>query len=150
MIARKYRWTKCPKDLEKRVKILVLNWVLQLEGLRLFTRLVSLHFCPCSSARGGRGRSAGVVAQNPYIRSGWHAAEGVTLPPASTPDTPSCRCCCCCCCSMGCSCRSRSCSCSCCCGRNCSCRSCSSRSCSVAAAVVGAAVVGTAVVKLQL
>ena len=34
MIARKYRWTKCPKDLEKRVKILVLNWILQLEGLR--------------------------------------------------------------------------------------------------------------------
>ena len=79
MIARKYRWTKCPKDLEKRVKILVLNWVLQLEGLRLFTRLVSLHFCPCSSARGGRGRSAGVVAQNPYIRSGWRAAEGGDL-----------------------------------------------------------------------
>ena len=24
------------------------------------------------------------AAQNPYIRSGWHAAEGVTLPPAST------------------------------------------------------------------
>ena len=60
-------------------------------------------------------------AQDPYIRSGWHAAEGAEG--ASTPDTPSCRCCCCCCCSMGCSCRSRSCSCSCCCGRNCSCRS---------------------------
>ena len=44
MIARKYRWTKCPKDLEKKVKILVLNWVLQLEGLRLFTRLASLSF----------------------------------------------------------------------------------------------------------
>ena len=42
MIARKYRWTKCPKDLEKRVKILVLNWILQLEGLRFFTRLASL------------------------------------------------------------------------------------------------------------
>ena len=34
MITRKYRWTKCPKDLEERVKILVLNWILQHEGLR--------------------------------------------------------------------------------------------------------------------
>ena len=43
MIARKDRWTKCPKDLEKRVKILVLNWILQHEGLR-FSQDSLIHF----------------------------------------------------------------------------------------------------------
>ena len=74
MIARKYRRTKCPKrgsreksrgkifrrkdsrdkNLEKRVKNLVLNWVLQLEGPKLFTRLGSLSFLSLVHAYAGR------------------------------------------------------------------------------------------------
>ena len=63
---------------------LLIHGGLELDGSRGPSMLV-----PSSSGR----ECLVAVAQNPYIRSGWHAAEGVTLPPASTPDTPSCRCC---------------------------------------------------------
>ena len=77
----------------KRVKILVLNWILQHEGLR-FSQDSLIHFhggLELDKSRGpsilvssGSGeRMLVAAAQNPYIRSGWHAAEGLALPPAS-------------------------------------------------------------------